>query len=285
MNQNIKQEYLDLIYDMEILNSTPEVLIKAMRSIDDPNISIEMLAEIIKRDIGLASEIIKLSNSSYYSFSTKSGSVTESIERVGLREVSRLLSIKLSNDLYAEDLKHYSIPAEIFWENSLSSAILMEEMGMRLSIQVSDAYICGLLSNAGTIVIDTLLTKLQLNCFWDKYEPVHMWEKKILGFDHTTAAVLLLNNWGFPESICNAVKNQYSQDYINIEDHLAKCLILTNRITELAGSDLSTPISNWNAILPISNTLDIGQSELENIVSDCESQLSQLHDAFFADSV
>jgi len=206
-----KQErYRKAILDTEELSSTPAVLSKVYRVVQNPQSDLNDISELIQTDAGLTTDVLRISNSALFGPHAKHTTLQSALLTVGLREVYRLVSVSMARQLFMRDLSCYGIVANDYWSSSLLSALLMDRIAKRLKIDSGEAYLLGILHCTGRILINKILESDGATVIWDGVQPLATWEKSACGLDSGEAGSLLLKHWHFPDTICDAIQNQFS---------------------------------------------------------------------------
>ena len=218
----------------------PQVMARAAAKVRDPDASIEDLAAILVLDPSLVSTVIRLSNSPCFNVRTPSATLVEAIQRVGLREIMRLVSCCITEAVYRRELRHYRIPPEVFWESGIAAALLAETLARTCGLPADEAYLAGLMREIGMVVIDHALSAEGDAAQWDCTVPVRDWERSACGHEHPEIGAALLRQWGFPDGVCVAVAGQ--GDAVATAADLTAVLRLTNLVLETSGCDFSLPL-------------------------------------------
>jgi HD-like signal output (HDOD) protein len=197
------------ILEIEELSSTPSVLAKVYRVLQDPDSHLDDISTLLKSDTGLISDIIRIANSPLFGPHTKHTQLESALRTIGLREVFRLVSISLSQQFFARNLTCYRIVAQDYWSFSVLSGYLMEGLAKRLGKDPGDAYLTGIMHATGRIVISQVMEKFHSSARWDGFQELPAWEKQTVGMDSAEAGAILLRQWRFPSPICDAIENQF----------------------------------------------------------------------------
>ncbi len=193
------------------LPSTPQVFSRIGRLLSDPNSSIDEIVKLVKLDAALALRVLQLSNGAYYGFTQRCGSLDEAVNRLGFREVYRQVGVIAAQQLFCGELVVHRISAQLAWENSVTCALAMEWLARQRQGDDANAYAIGLLRPVGKIVLNRVL--IERPTVWCVYpgeavEPaVHMWELRMFGLSAPEVAAILMENWKFPASMCEAVRH------------------------------------------------------------------------------
>jgi len=201
MSEEDFEKYESALDAVSSLNSAPQILARVSSMLRDPNVDIEDIVNLVKTDAGTTAEIIRISNTAYYGSQFKVNSLMQSIGRVGFMEIKRLIGMCLSKDLFFQELSHYGIPAETYWKESMSVAIVLEQLAQEHEGDETDAYTIGLLHLVGRLAINQIMDDVGSSVKWDTMLPLVEWENETLGFTYAFAGGMLLKKWGFSEDI------------------------------------------------------------------------------------
>ena len=193
------------------LPPTPRILPKLQKLLRDPDSSIHDIISLVKVDAPMTAQIVRLSNSAYYNAGEPVQSLEEAVNRLGFREVYRVTSVAAAHQVMGEALPLYNMGKGELLEGSVSTAILMVEIGSRARrLDLDAAYTTGLLHSIGKVVINQYFLKHGLELYGNVGgETVDvMWERRLLGFDNAAAGAAILEKWKFPDEILVPVKCQ-----------------------------------------------------------------------------
>jgi HD-like signal output (HDOD) protein len=155
--------------------------------------------------------VLQLSNGAFYGFKQRCGSLDEAVNRLGFREVYRQVGVIAAQQLFCGELVVHRVSAQLAWENSVTCALAMEWLARHRQGDDANAYAIGLLRPVGKIVLNRVL--IERPTVWCVYpgeavEPaVHMWELRMFGLSAPEVAAILMENWKFPQAMCDAVRH------------------------------------------------------------------------------
>lgn len=192
----------DIINSVSRLPAAPRVLPKLQGLLRDPNTSLSDISHLLKLDVALSAEIVRLSNSAYYGLSEPISDISAAVNRVGFHEVYKLAGIVASRNLLNEQLKLYNLNSGDLWILSISCATQMASLSHLMNIEAETAYTVGLLHGLGKIVIDTFYAEQGIEHEMSGLRSVTPDEEfHALGFTHANVAAALLESWHFLEEI------------------------------------------------------------------------------------
>jgi len=228
-------DYEKALNAIEKLYPAAQVLASASTQMQNPNIEVGDIVKLLSTDVSLSTDIVRLSNSAYYGFEVECTNLESAINRVGFREVIRLIGLSISSNMLNQDLVHYDIPAEGYWADSISTAQLMEGFAIYVNQNPQDAYLIGLMHGVGMLVINRIMDDFQINSIWDKSIPVDEWEREVLGFNSGFAGATILKRWNFPTSLCSPILRQMKEPSLDDISFSHTCLYLSRLIIDDIG--------------------------------------------------
>ncbi|MBT8145567.1 MAG: HDOD domain-containing protein, partial [Gammaproteobacteria bacterium] len=135
----------------ELIPSPPNHLMMLLNKLEQPEINFSLIQEMVRKDLGLMSEIIRISNSPL--FRTRSGDIT-SIERAiamlgirGVMEITSQLLLRRVIDVKSSRFKNFS---HYFWIHCLKSAEAGTVLGDKDDSFTN--YLLGLVHSIGYVV-------------------------------------------------------------------------------------------------------------------------------------
>jgi HD-like signal output (HDOD) protein len=220
-----------LLSDVEKLPPSPQILPQLLGLLNDDNSSFDEIVQLVSVDLSLAAQVLRLSNSAYYGAATKTYDLADAVQRIGLREVYRLIAMICSKDLLGGASTLFEMEAGALWKYSLACALAMEAMVEVVGGEnPATAYTIGLLHSLGKIVLSTREPVIYQKVF-ELIEReglgIAQAERKILGYDNATVAGALLRKWDFKDRIATPITYQYrplkAPDFANLSAmlHLA----------------------------------------------------------------
>jgi HD-like signal output (HDOD) protein len=222
---------------IDSLGSTPAVLAKVVELARDPNTDLETMCALMRNDGPLAADIIRISNSPLYAPATLNSNLTSAVNRIGMREVIRVVNLSLSRQLFARDLGSYGITAHDYWSASIAAALVMEALAKQTGLNPEDAYTIGILHALGRVLINRVIEELGFTIFWQGLQPIEDWERGSVGFDYAEAGAMLLEHWHFPIPTCDVIHRQLNPEADGEPLSLLGALRFTQRLLALTGLD------------------------------------------------
>ncbi len=261
-----QQEYERAIESIQKIHPAPQVLARANIKMQDPNVEVYDIVEILKSDASLTTDVIRLSNSAFYGFEIECTNLSAAMSRVGFREVIRLIGLSIASRMLNQNLKYYNMPAEDYWAECVTTALLMEGFSLYGGEKPQDAYIVGLLHSVGMIVINQIMENFALTNVWDKSVPPQDWEREQIGFNHSFAGASILKRWNFPNEICHPILHQFRKPTGAKEDYLQFSLYYVNRLREQIGCGITSNEWNEEEFFPFLSSLQMTNDDMNDML-------------------
>jgi HD-like signal output (HDOD) protein len=206
---------LELLVSEIKLPALPQVLIELLRVINDPASSATDLAEVISMDTSLASYLLRIVNSAYYSFPFPIDTVTRAVVLIGNREISSLaFSTSFLKMFKASPAAMLNI--ELFWKHNIACGIIARALAQHCKKKnPARHFVAGLLHDIGRLVIFSNLPDLAKEIMAVGHEKTLLLteaEQVVLGFDHARFGGALLGKWNFPSTLVAAVLYHHAPD-------------------------------------------------------------------------
>ena len=203
-----------ILADVKDLPPSPQILPQLLGLLNDDNSSFDEIVRLVSIDLSLAAQVLRLSNSAYYGAATKTYDLGDAVQRIGLREVYKLIAMICSKDLLGASSGLFDIEAGALWKFSLACAFAMETMAEIVGGEnASTAYTIGLLHSLGKVI----LSHKEPVVYQQVFERVEKGgisladaEQEILGFTNAQVAGAMLKQWDFKEVIVVPITYQYT---------------------------------------------------------------------------
>jgi len=219
---NTPDKVLETVLSSKDLPTLPIIASKLLTLTAREETTLTDIANLISQDMALSAKILRVANSSFYSFPQQISSINQAVSILGINAVrSLVLSFSF---LSMENRKQSSIfDFHRFWEHALvgavASKLIIEQVA---STDGEEAFICGLLRNIGQLLIATTLSDQydmvlnRLRTLEDQPNDTDNREEKIeleiLGTTHSNIGFEIAKTWGFPESLLLPMKYHHQPD-------------------------------------------------------------------------
>ena len=193
------------VQEISHIATLPEVTMKIIQLVEDPDSTANDLNKIISNDPALGARILKVVNSAFYGLPGQIGSINRAIVLLGLNAVKNIAIAASLAKLFRGGKIANNFDARDLWTHAIACAtgtkLLAQHAGLGLP---DEAFLAGLIHNIGIMVeIQARRPKfVQVMEKLDK-EPgatLRDVESEILGANHEQFGTALCKLWKFPQS-------------------------------------------------------------------------------------
>ncbi len=198
-----------LLHVAKSLPAAPQILAKLGHLRLEPDADLGEATGILKVDAALTARILRIANSPAYTSGAPYASLEQALARVGFVEIYRIAGVAAVAQLATQGLKMYGVGGAGLRENSLLTALVMEEVATSTPIDPQEAYSAGLLRSTGKVALDGL--KKDVAAAYDPAADGDLveWEERRAGVTNCEAAAFVLTEWRFPSSLVSAIGHHY----------------------------------------------------------------------------
>lgn len=189
--------------------STPLAIFNQLNeAINNPETSFSDIAGIINKDSSLSLRLLKIANSSFYSFPSKIETITQAITIIGTNQLRDLvLATTVINSF--KGISESLINMDLFWRHSIACGLAARIIATyRRELNVERFYVRGILHDIGRLVLymeAPVDAGKALKIAKSKNKHLHAAEREVMGFDHAAVGGALMKAWELPDSLREAI--------------------------------------------------------------------------------
>lgn len=268
-NQNKANNINDLINSLNEVPAMPNVIMRALHIVKDPESGAKELAKIVSCDQSLSTKVLTLVNSAYYGFPQQITSISRAISLIGMSKAKNvILTVAMKPMLINQGDKE-------LWKHSITTAVGCEYIAKYLKIMDPDeAFVIGFLHDLGKIVL--ILKDAQT---YEKVRTIPQTKSNILeieqtffGTDHCQMGSFLAKKWQLPLLLNNAIKYHHAP---NSSSMPIPCT-LVYLVDALVKGDEDFENLDKSVLSNLNMQIDQPKILKENIVSKAEILLNEL---------
>jgi HD-like signal output (HDOD) protein len=197
------------------LPALPQSAIRLLELSQDPNNGPAEFAVPIESDPGLAGQVLRFVNSSYFGFSREISSVKLAITLVGIRTIK---NFALWSAVFSLMPNPRCGPFELksLWQDSLRRALMARTMGKRLGMkEAEDLFAAALLQDMSVPLLAKEAPEIYIKLLKARNDGrvrLSDLEQETFGWTHAHAAGLMARQWNLPESLAGLVEDHTQLD-------------------------------------------------------------------------
>lgn len=223
----------------------PAVALKIGALIRSERYGLDDLAAVVTADPVLAADILRLASSAAYGRGGPVTSIGAGIARVGANEVARL-AIASGLSAYVHRPGPLSSARRLIWQESLSAAVICQQLAASRHLSDDDAFSCGLLHDFGRLVaaaaIEEILTHVQV----PPSEPLSFWMEVIERY-HVELGQVIAARWNLSRLLADVIGLHHggaleacqSPGILEVVMAADEVVAVARRVAHVSGDDLA----------------------------------------------
>jgi putative nucleotidyltransferase with HDIG domain len=255
------------------LPSFPDVAVRVRKVLADENVSNEQIARVVGSEAGLAARVLTLANSAALNRSGKAVmELKTAINRIGHNNVrTAAVSFAIAQLRRASELRHIANELEQLWKEATLVAALSYAVASRTRINADEAMLAGLLHNVGKIYILARANRHEA-LFKD---PAAVGQ--VMRDWHANIGKAIVENWGFPQHISDAVGEHENVDRLVEEPDVTDVLTVAAMMSSFMGQEADFEL-NMQGVKAFWR-LGLDNAKCVHIMRDCTEEIAALRTA------
>lgn len=201
----------DTLFQMCGLPSVPLVYWDLQNEMNSPDPSIERVGQIIEKDPSMSAKVLQVANSASTNSARRLSSITEAVAMLGVENIRSFILMAGIFETADQSRMPRGFSLEKLWEHGMrvgefaKRITALESEDKRL---IDDAYTAGLLHDIGLLILATKMPEpfaQTLRLTEDANMSLLKAEKQVFGATHAEIGGFLLDLWGLPEAIVEAI--------------------------------------------------------------------------------
>jgi HD-like signal output (HDOD) protein len=181
----------------------PHVAAQALELANNPDSTVREFADLVMKDPPIAARFLATANSALYSRGQTIRSVSDAVARIGLA-ASRDLVFQVVYASTMNGMKHFQVEVQASFRRSVLCGIVCRAAAPVLTLEISDAYLCGLLHDIGEARVYRILDE-------SKTVPSADEARMLVHKYHPRAGAELAMRWALPDDIVQVCRRHEEQ--------------------------------------------------------------------------
>lgn len=208
-----------------------QLLPRLLLLLDDVEANADALADLIRVDPGLTADILRVCNSAAYGLQYPVDNIQQALLRIGFKEVHRIIMSVITSPVLKVPEATYSNGKTDLWSHSLAAAFASQTLCVGSGIDTDLTFTAALLHDIGKVVLNQAVPSEAAAAqtkSTETSEPLYLCERALLKTDHAAVGARLLDRWGFPRNLTDAVRHHHEPAAAREDVKLASCVCLSN---------------------------------------------------------
>lgn len=205
----------ELVQSCSNIFTLPEIYFRVRDVVDDPESTMDDLANALKIDPAISARLLRIVNSPLYGFPKQIDTITRAVNLIGMQAVSDLVTATTIGRTFT-GMTTEVMDLSAYWRKSVLSALMAGKIAKACSIEDSERFfIEGLLRDIGHLVLYQTIPQRAQSALIEAGNlstPLAEVEQSSIGCDYAEVGAELIHSWGMPTQIEQAVRYQLSPD-------------------------------------------------------------------------
>lgn len=200
---------INILNSIQDVPAMPNVIVRALSVVRDPESGAKELAKIISCDQSLSTKVLTLVNSAYYGFAQQVSSISRAISLMGMSKAKNIiLAVAMKPMLVNQGDKD-------LWSHAIATAVGCEHVARYYkTMDVDEAFTIGFLHDLGKIVLNmkdaNTYQQVKNLVSASTNTGILEIEQMYFGTNHCQIGSLLAKRWQLPLLVNNAIKYHHA---------------------------------------------------------------------------
>lgn len=202
-----------LVGNVVHLFSPPEVLVRLRHAVENEYSTAETVSAIVRQDPNLSARILRMANSPIYGSRRQVDTVSRAVSLIGMRDLVQIATaIFVVQSLGG--LQSTTPGPAAFWRHCVFTGILAQGIARHARVLHPERlFVAGLLHDIGVLILQAKLPR-EFGIAWNQSggdeQGLAQSERALLGYDHGEVGAALLDHWGLPGVLCDAIADHHA---------------------------------------------------------------------------
>jgi HD-like signal output (HDOD) protein len=255
------------------LPSFPDVAVRVRKVLADEGVANEQISRIVGSDAGLAARVLTLANSAALNRTGRAvADLKNAINRIGHNNVrTAAVSFAIAQLRRASELRNIAQDLERVWQEATLVAALAFSIGARCQVNADESMLAGLLHNVGKLYILARANR-HGSLFRD---PPGL--AQVMRDWHANIGKAIVENWGFPEHIAEAIGEHENIDRTVGHADVADILTVAVMGAGFMGQEVDFEL-NMQGVKAF-RRLNLDNAKCAHIMQSCSDEIAALRTA------
>jgi len=228
-----------LLEEVRNLKPIPAVANQLLEVVDNPDSSMEDIANVIQYDPVMTANILRTCNSAYFGLKHPAESITDAVNLLGTDQVIELVLLKSGAGTFSGRQEGYGLEEGEMWRYAVSSAVIAKQIAIRMKLENKNTiFTAALVKDIGKIILEKYVArggrKIQ-DLVKKENLSFREAEKKALGIDHAELGAMIAKMWKFSPKMVKIIRHHHLADETMIKDKEVAVVYLADCITMMIG--------------------------------------------------
>ena len=261
----------DIINKIDTIPPMPRVINRILQIAADPEGTIADLATIVKHDLTLTANLLKICNSAYYGFRVHVDSIDHAVNLLGINKIVELSVICGVENTLSNAQRGYGLKRGELWQCSVASALLAKSFTEQFQPELDRylIYTAALIKDIGKVVIEGFVerafAKIE-DLVNHKDYSFDEAETEILGINHAQLGGLIAEKWNFSPKMVYIIRNHHLGDPGARADLETIIIYLVDTVTRMADAGIGADGLAYRVYDEIFGRLGLSETDVDELM-------------------
>lgn len=218
-----------ILKSVDMIPAFPAAIQKVAELLSDEDYVVADVVNVIKHDQAIAANILKISNSAYFSARQQIKTIHDAVVYLGQKQLIRAVQTAGISKIYNKGSKGYASQAKDFWEHSVAVALMSQILCRKIQGREDPVlYTAALLHDVGKLIMGEYVHEYFqkiIGCVNEKRCSFLDAEEEIIGINHANLGGRIAEHWNFPPEIRDAIAYHHRPDLLREEGSTSASLV------------------------------------------------------------
>jgi HD-like signal output (HDOD) protein len=207
----IKEHLQGDMHDLPVFST---VAVKLQQMLAHRDFNIDDIINMVSEDQSLASQVLRVANSSFYAGLSSITTIKNAIVRLGAQEVANMVMMASQYKMYHSENEYLNSSMQTLWVHSLACATGAKWLAKKTGYihLAAESFMGGLLHDIGQLALLKVLDDIHRSKE-SKAAFSNTLISDILDRMHEDVGYQLMKSWSLPEAYCSISANHHKEDY------------------------------------------------------------------------
>ena len=228
-----------LLEEVRNLKPIPAVANQLLAVVDNPDSSMEDIANVIQYDPVMTANILRTCNSAYFGLKHPAESIKDAVNLLGTDQIIELVLLKSGAGTFSGRQSGYGLEEGEMWRYSVSSAVIAKQIAVQMKLENKNTiFTAALVKDIGKIILEKYVARVRhkiLELVEKENLSFREAEKKLLGIDHAELGAMIAKMWKFSPKMVKIIRHHHLADETMIKDKEVAVVYLADCISMMIG--------------------------------------------------
>jgi len=271
-----------LMKEIKNLKPIPAVTNQLLAVVDNPDSSMEDIANVIQYDPAITASVLKICNAAYFGLRNPAESIKDAVNMLGTDQVIELVLLKSGAKALCGKQEGYGLENGDMWRYSVSSAVIAKQLASTFSLKNKNTiFTSALIKDIGKTILESRVSdsaeKIR-GLVQNKGQSFREAEKKILGIDHAELGAIIAKTWNFSPRMIKIIRNHHLADEKMIKDKEVAIVYLSDCICMMMGQGVGSDGLSYRFKASAMKELGVSANDVSMIIAEFATNMKDVEE-------